>query len=144
MLDERQLAGPKGSDPGVEIDDLIRHVFRSLRVLDDLADRGLSEKILLVITGEFGRTPRINNDAGRDHWAPLSTLALAGGGLRMGQVIGATDAHGSRSRGNPHGPQHVLATMYHVLGIDPSLQFNDHNGRPQYLLEERTRIAGLL
>ncbi len=104
--------------------------------LDDLEDRGLSEKILLVITGEFGRTPRINGDAGRDHWAPLSTLALAGGGLKMGQVIGESSAKAEVPKTTPVYPRDVMATAFHVLGIDPKQQYTDPSGRPQYLLPE--------
>ena len=69
--------------------------------LEDLAQRGLSEKILLVITGEFGRTPRINGVAGRDHWGPLCTLALAGGGLKMGQVVGESSAKAEVPKSTP-------------------------------------------
>jgi hypothetical protein len=104
--------------------------------LDDLADRGLSEKILLVITGEFGRTPRINGDTGRDHWGPLCTLALAGGGLKMGQVVGESTAKAEVPKTNPIYPKDLMATVFHVLGIDPQQQFLDPSGRPQYLLPE--------
>lgn len=102
--------------------------------LDDLEQRGLSEKILLVITGEFGRTPRINGDAGRDHWGPLCTLALAGGGLRMGQVVGESTAKADAPKTTPILPRDLMATIFHVLGIDPELQIVDPSGRPQYLL----------
>lgn len=104
--------------------------------LEDLAQRGLSEKILLVITGEFGRTPRINGVAGRDHWGPLCTLALAGGGLRMGQVVGESSARAEVPASTPIQPSHLMATIFHVLGIDPHAQIVDPAGRPQYLLPE--------
>jgi hypothetical protein len=104
--------------------------------LDDLEERGLSEKILLVITGEFGRTPRINGDAGRDHWGPLCTLALAGGGLRMGQVVGESSAKAEVPKSSPIYPKHLMATVFHVLGIDPTLQYMDPTGRPTFLLPE--------
>ena len=104
--------------------------------LDDLAQRGLSEKILLVITGEFGRTPRINGDAGRDHWGPLCTLALAGGGLKMGQVVGESNSKAEIPKSTPITPKDLMATIFHVLGIDPQTQFLDPSGRPQYLLPE--------
>jgi hypothetical protein len=83
--------------------------------LDDLADRGLDKKILLVITGEFGRTPRINKNGGRDHWGNLCTLAFAGGGLNMGQVIGKSDKTGSSPASDPVSSQQLLATVMHTL-----------------------------
>jgi hypothetical protein len=113
--------------------------------LDDLADRGLSDKILLVITGEFGRTPRINGDAGRDHWGPLCTLALAGGGLKMGQAVGESTAKAEVPKSTPIQPKDLLATIFHVLGIDQQQQFTDQIGRPQYLLPEGAKpIAELI
>jgi hypothetical protein len=112
--------------------------------VEDVAQRGLSERILLVITGEFGRTPRINRNAGRDHWAPLSTLALAGGGLKMGQVIGESDAKATRPQTNPIGPQDLMATVFEVLGIDQKLQFFNQGGRPVYMIENGTPIAELV
>lgn len=104
--------------------------------LDDLADRGLSEKILLVITGEFGRTPRVNGHNGRDHWGPLCTLALAGGGLKMGQVVGESSAKAEVPKSTPILPKNLMATIFHVLGIDPFTQLIDQSGRPQYLLPD--------
>jgi hypothetical protein len=112
--------------------------------LDDVAQRGLSEKILLVVTGEFGRTPRVNKNAGRDHWAPLSTLALAGGGLKMGQVVGESNAKGEVPKSAPISPQDLMATVFDVLGIDPKLQVTNLAGRPVYLLEEGTPIRELV
>jgi hypothetical protein len=113
--------------------------------LEDLEQRGLSEKILLVITGEFGRTPRINGSAGRDHWGPLCTLALAGGGLRMGQVVGDSNARAEVPRTTPIYPRDLVATVFHVLGIDLQRQYVDPSGRPQYLVPEGGRpIAELL
>ena len=86
--------------------------------LEDLEDRGLSDKVLLVITGEFGRTPRINKKAGRDHWGRLCTLAFAGGGLPMGQVIGETDRHAGESIGQQVTSQQVLGTIFsHLFNI---------------------------
>jgi hypothetical protein len=83
--------------------------------LEDVEQRGLSQNILLVITGEFGRTPRINSNGGRDHWPQLSTLALAGGGLRMGQVVGESTARAESPRTNPVTIANLLATVLHVL-----------------------------
>ncbi|HUY34186.1 MAG TPA: DUF1501 domain-containing protein [Pirellulales bacterium] len=112
--------------------------------VEDTVARGLDQKILLVITGEFGRTPRINKNAGRDHWAPLSTLALAGGGLKMGQVVGQSARKLDVPRTTPIGPQDLMATIFHVLGIDPRAQFVNATGRPVYLLEQGKPIAELL
>ncbi|MSQ93665.1 MAG: DUF1501 domain-containing protein [Gemmataceae bacterium] len=83
--------------------------------LEDVEQRGLSQKILLVITGEFGRTPRINASGGRDHWPQLSTLALAGGGLRMGQIVGESTARADVPKTNPVSIANLLATVMHVL-----------------------------
>lgn len=104
--------------------------------LEDVAQRGLSEKILLVITGEFGRTPRINPVAGRDHWGPLCTLALAGGGLKMGQVVGESSSKAEVPKSEPIYPKNLMATIFHVLGIDPHTQYIDQSGRPQFLLPD--------
>ena len=112
--------------------------------LDDLKERGLSEKVLLVITGEFGRTPRINGDAGRDHWGPLCTLALAGGGLKMGHAVGESNAKAEVPKTTPITPKDLMATIFHVLGIDQQLQINDPTGRPTYLLPEGAKVIAEL
>lgn len=112
--------------------------------LDDVKQRGLNKKILLVISGEFGRTPKINRNAGRDHWAPLSTLALAGGGLRMGQAVGESDAKLYRPATDAIGPQDLMATIFDVMGIDRKLQFVNQSGRPVYMIEDGKPIAELV
>jgi hypothetical protein len=113
--------------------------------LEDLAQRRLTERILLVLTGEFGRTPRINQFGGRDHWGPLCTLALAGGGLNMGQAVGESSAKAEVPKSTPILPRDLMATLFHVLGIDPTIQFPDQFGRPQYLLPDGARpIAELV
>ncbi|HUG93087.1 MAG TPA: DUF1501 domain-containing protein [Planctomycetaceae bacterium] len=112
--------------------------------VEDVHQRGLADRILLVVTGEFGRTPKINRNAGRDHWAPLSTLALAGGGLRMGQVIGESDSKAYRPATRPITPQDLMATIFHVLGFDAKLQFVDPGGRPVYMVEDGHVIAELV
>ena len=124
--------------------------FAVYALINDLAERGLLDDVLVVLGGEMGRAPRVGGapdgggDAnGRDHWETGFVL-LAGGGLRTGQVVGETDRRADRSRGNPYTPQNLLATMYHVLGIDPATTFADHNGRPQYLLDNREPIAELI
>ncbi|MEC7555756.1 MAG: DUF1501 domain-containing protein [Planctomycetota bacterium] len=112
--------------------------------VDDVSQRGLSDRILLVVTGEFGRTPKINRNKGRDHWAPLSTLALAGGGLQMGQTVGESDAKLYRPKSNPVTPQDLMATVFHVLGMDHRLQFSDQGGRPVYMIEDGEPIKSLI
>lgn len=113
-------------------------------LIDDLAERGLSQRVLVTALGEFGRTPRVNPKGGRDHWPGLGTALLAGGNYRMGQIIGASDDKGAAPAAAPYAPQSVLAMVYRHLGIDPGLTFEDFAGRPRYILEERTPIAELL
>lgn len=112
--------------------------------IDDVCQRGLHDDILLVVTGEFGRTPKINRNGGRDHWAPLSTLGLSGGGLKMGQTVGESDAKVSRPATKAIGPQDLMATVFHVLGLDPRLQFINQSGRPVYMIEEGKVIRELV
>jgi len=112
--------------------------------VQDVHDRGLQDDILLVVTGEFGRTPRINKNAGRDHWSPLSTLALSGGGLNMGQVVGESSAKAEYPKTNPITPQDLMATIFHVLGIDPNVQFVNQGGRPVFMVEEGKPIKELI
>ena len=83
--------------------------------IEDIHQRGIAEKVLLVITGEFGRTPRINKNGGRDHWGNLCTLAFAGGGLKTGQVVGRSDRTGSRPASQPISSSQVMATIMHSL-----------------------------
>jgi hypothetical protein len=109
----------------------------------DVHQRGLQDDILLVITGEFGRTPRINGSAGRDHWAPLSTLALAGGGLRMGQAVGESSAKAEVPKTRPITPQDLMATVFHVLGLPRDLHYNDQSGRPVPMINNGRMISEL-
>lgn len=90
--------------------------------LDDIEARGLSDEILFVLTGEFGRTPKVKTDGGRDHWPHLSTLAFAGGGLKMGQVIGQSTSRAEEPRSDPVGVENLLATVLHVLFDIPRLR----------------------
>ncbi len=112
--------------------------------LEDVRQRGLTESILLVVTGEFGRTPRINGNAGRDHWSRLSTLALAGGGLKMGQVVGESARNLDVPKTTPISPQDLMATVFHVLGIDQDIYFVNPAGRPTKPLETGHPIAELV
>jgi hypothetical protein len=118
-------------------------------LISDLADRGLDREVMVVMWGEFGRSPKIyfepgKKTAGRDHHGPANFVLFAGGGLQMGQVVGATDARGERPKGTPIRPQNVLATIYRFLGIDPLTTVADFTGRPVYLLDDREPIAELL
>lgn len=120
-------------------------VDRALTALiQDLHDRGLDQDVVTVMWGEFGRTPLINNRAGRDHWQPAMSTLIAGGGLRMGQMIGSTTSRGEEARDRPYRVQQVLSTVYRAIGIDPARTFRDGTGRPMYLLEDREPIAELL
>jgi uncharacterized protein (DUF1501 family) len=112
--------------------------------IQDVYDRSLTKNILLVITGEFGRTPKVNKNGGRDHWAPLSTLALSGGGLKMGQVVGASAAKVDVPADRPVSPQDLMATVFHVLGIPRDQQFKDNFGRPVYMIDKGKPIEELL
>lgn len=110
----------------------------------DLADRGLLEQTLVVISGEFGRTPRINANAGRDHWGPCFTVALGGGGLKGGVVVGTSDARAERPASDPYGPEDLAATMYHQLGINPDDEFITPEGRPVKIANNGRLIRELL
>jgi hypothetical protein len=118
-------------------------------LVSDLSDRGLDREVVVVMWGEFGRSPKIyfepgKKTAGRDHHGPANFVLFAGGGLKMGQVVGATDAKGERPKGTPYCPQNVLATIYRVLGIEPQTTVPDFTGRPMYLLDDREPIAELI
>jgi hypothetical protein len=107
-------------------------------LVEDLDQRGMLDDVTVIAWGEFGRTPRINNQAGRDHWPPVSCAILAGGGMRTGQVIGATNRLGEHAKERPVHFQEIFATMYHNLGLSPeSTTIADPTGRPQYLVERK-------
>lgn len=113
-------------------------------LVEDLHQRGLDRDCSLVMWGEFGRTPRVNAGAGRDHWEPVMSALVAGGGLRMGQVIGSTNARGEVAQDRPVTVQQVLSTLYHALEVDPATTIPDHNGRPMYLLDDRRAVEELV
>jgi uncharacterized protein (DUF1501 family) len=102
----------------------------STALLEDLQARGLLEQTLVVWTGEFGRSPRINSDAGRDHYGNVFSAMLAGGGIRGGQVYGASDKDGAFPADNPVTPAAFAATLYHSLGLPPDAEVPDRLGRP--------------
>jgi hypothetical protein len=118
----------------------------------DLDERGMLDQVLVVVMGEFGRTPKLNTNGvpgqsglpGRDHWGEVMSVMMAGGGLRMGQAVGASNANGEYPVASPYQPWDVLATIYHVLGIDPRLEFPDLEGRPMPILPEGAPIRELV
>jgi hypothetical protein len=110
----------------------------------DLAERGLLDRTLVLVTGEFGRTPRVNKDAGRDHWGPAFTVLLGGGGVKGGRAIGKTNDRAERPAGDPRGPEDLAATMYHLLGIDPEDEFYTPEGRPVKIVNGGKVIGELL
>ena len=117
---------------------------RSIAALvTDLKERGLDKEVLVLVWGEFGRTPKINNVQGRDHWPEAGYALFAGGGLKMGQVIGETDSKAARPKSRPCNAQNIIATLYTALGIDPSVTVNDFTGRPMYLLDDQAPITEL-
>ncbi len=105
-------------------------------LVEDLHARGLDKDVSVVVWGEFGRTPKVNGNKGRDHWPKVSCALLACGGLRTGQVIGSTTKWAEEAKDRPVHFQEVLATLYHSLGIDTdTTTVDDLSGRPRYLVE---------
>ena len=114
-------------------------------LIGDLHERGLLSDTLIMVTGEFGRTPRVNKEAGRDHWSKASFCFLAGGGLKMGQIIGSTDRYGEAPLDRPVHIGEVFATLYAYMGINPkTTTLVDNNGRPQYLTNHPQVIRELV
>jgi uncharacterized protein (DUF1501 family) len=117
---------------------------RALAVLvEDIHARGLADRVLVVAMGEFGRSPRIDSQAGRGHWAKAMSVVLSGAGVKGGRVIGATTANGGEPATHAYGPGDVLATIYHVLGIDPTAMLPDKQARPVRLVEHGEPIREL-
>jgi uncharacterized protein (DUF1501 family) len=106
-------------------------------LLDDLLADGLLDSTLVAAMGEFGRTPRLNNRGGRDHWPSVWSVILAGGGVRGGQIVGSSDRHGEEPRDRPVHAAEIAATVYHSLGIDPTAEVPGADGRPTRLLRAR-------
>ncbi len=137
--------------------DTHEHNFRDMReqlpqldkgfhaLVTDLHERGLDKDVAVVMWGEFGRSPRIDSkrQAGRDHWPDAGAAVLAGGGFKVGQVIGETDSIAGRSRGTPYTPANVLSTLYAHLGIDPAVTLPDHARRPMHVLDDRAPVREL-
>jgi uncharacterized protein (DUF1501 family) len=125
--------------------DLLCPIFdRALAALvEDLDQRGLLEQTLVLATAEFGRTPRVNNNAGRDHWPWVYSVALAGGGTRPGTVYGASDGIAGYATDRPHDPRDLAATVYHLLGVPEDTVLHDQTNRPHSLIIGQ-KIDGLL
>jgi hypothetical protein len=113
-------------------------------LIQDLHDLGMDKDVVTVMWGEFGRTPKINNGAGRDHWSPVMSALIAGGGLKMGQVVGASTARGERPKDRPLSVPQVLSTIYKAIGIDPSQTFTNGSGRPMHILDDREPVKELI
>ena len=112
-------------------------------LVEDLHDRGLADNVLVLVWGEFGRTPRVEGN-GRNHWPGSMFALMAGGGLKMGQVIGATGRKGESPSERPLRPEHVIRTVYQVLGIDPLHEFPNESGRPMPILNQADVISELI
>ena len=112
-------------------------------LLQDLEDRGLSDNVMVVAWGEFGRTPKVNSTGGRDHYPNVFSASVSGGGIQGGRVIGESDSKGAEPKERPVQPQEVLATMYRHLGIDYNKHYLDHGGRPVPVLPFGAPIAEL-
>ncbi len=115
-----------------------------MALVNDLQQRGLAERVLVMAMGEFGRTPKINPGSGRDHWPGAMSVLYAGGGLKMGQIIGSTDARAEYPNSRPCSPGDLLATMYHVLGVDHHHVFYDQAQRPMPVLPQGAPISELI
>jgi hypothetical protein len=110
-------------------------------LLEDLSQLGMLDETLIAMAGEFGRTPKINADAGRDHWGPCQSALFAGGGIRGGQVYGASDKIAAYPKDNPVSPEDFLATIYYALGLSPESEVRDRSGRPYAISTGRPVIA---
>ena len=113
-------------------------------LVQDLHERGLDKDVTVLVWGEFGRTPKINKDAGRDHWARVNSALFAGGGMKTGQMIGSTDKLADSAATRPVHYLDVIATAYQALGIDPHEYVRDVSDRPVQILPESARVIGEL
>ncbi|HZL89719.1 MAG TPA: DUF1501 domain-containing protein [Pirellulaceae bacterium] len=127
-LDLRLRAGYTGAKVGVGLVPALDRAVSAL--IDEVADRGLLDETLIVVMGEFGRTPKLNTRGGRDHWPQVFSVMLAGGGVKGGQVIGASDRTGETPADRPVTPADLAATIFTLLGIDPKQRLYTPDGRP--------------
>src|SRR5262249_22244229 len=126
-------------------DELLPPMDRAVStLLDDLHERGLLETTLVAMLGEFGRTPQINANAGRDHWPNVYSVLLAGGGIKTGVVLGGSTRDGAEPRDRPVHLYDVLATIYHLLGVPTDTVFQDHSGRPVSVMAGGTPVRELI
>ena len=112
-------------------------------LIEDLHERGLLETTMVLAWGEFGRTPKMNDKNGRDHWPHVFSAAMAGGSIQGGRAVGASDDKGAYPKDNAKTPQDVLATLYRHLGVDVHAEYLDHTGRPRVVLPSGTPIQEL-
>jgi uncharacterized protein (DUF1501 family) len=110
----------------------------------DLAERGMMERTLVLVTGEFGRTPRVNKNAGRDHWGPAFSVLLAGGGIQGGRVLGKSDARAEKPASDPYSPEDLSATLCRLMGVNPEEEFHTPDGRPVKIVNNGRVIQDLL
>jgi len=103
-------------------------------LIEDLAERGMLDETLVVVNAEFGRTPKINKNAGRDHWPWVYSLVIAGAGANAGTIYGASDESAAYPATNPHDPKDFVATLYHLLGVPPATTITDATGRPHFVI----------
>jgi uncharacterized protein (DUF1501 family) len=113
-------------------------------LITEMGERGTDRETLVVVMGEFGRTPKINKDAGRDHWGPAGSLLMFGAGVKQGFVYGKTDKHGASATRNPVAPADVCYTILDSLGIDPRKQLTTPDGRPLEVLDQGELIKDIL
>ncbi len=115
-------------------------------LIQDLNERGMGDDVVTVVWGEFGRTPRIGDSTpdGRGHWPAVMSALVAGGGMKMGQVVGSSSARGEVPRDRRCTPSQLLSTVYHAIGVDPAMTFPNNNGRPMYILDDREPLRELL
>jgi uncharacterized protein (DUF1501 family) len=113
-------------------------------LITDLKQRGLLDSTLVIALGEFGRTPQINKDAGRDHWSNAMSVLFAGGGTPGGQVVGATDKKGFAAVERVLSPENFASTVYTKLGIDPDKMLYTPQGRPTHIVSDPTPIKELM
>jgi uncharacterized protein (DUF1501 family) len=126
-------------------DDLLPKFDQAIPTLfKDLDSRGLLQNTLVLLTGEFGRTPKINDSAGRDHWSRCFTVALAGAGIKGGRVLGKSDKWAMDPAEDPYGPEDLCATVYNRMGIDPRSEMHTPDGRPIMVTNNGRVIKDLL
>lgn len=135
-LKEGYTGGSVGKIPKLD------HALSAL--IEDLSDRGLLDSTLVIVMGEFGRTPKLNPRGGRDHWPRAFSVALAGGGIRGGQVVGKSDAHGERPAERPVTPADLVRTIYHALGIDAARELHTNDGRPVQINRDGSLLGELI